>query len=478
MIKLKLSMEQKHKISPYLYMQFMEPLGTTDASVDAAWDYTKNCWNEEVINKVKELSPSMVRFGGTFIDYYHWREGVGKKQDRVPMINHCWGGLYSNHVGTHEIVDFCKKVSAEPLLMVNMESDGFDNWANPQGDNCRLGTVTETAEWVSYCNDANNAERIANGAIEPFNVKYWQIGNETSYRIMKKTGFDLQGCYDTTCRFAEAMLKVDPTLKLIGWGDKDYKGNNWCRQMSNISEIEMLAFHHHFDSGLESSPLTATDYRIDYENTWRHLMNAYKSLDEHIKVMRSDCRNKRLALTEGHFCLPGRNRNEVLSSWGAGVAYARCLNTIMRHSDVLEIATMADFFGNVWQVNAIMLPTPLGCGKEPYFQPVGSVMSLFRKYQGDYAVDVEYNGSIDAVASKTENKYYIHIANTDMNCSQEITLDLPQKIVSANLHYIAEKPDVEITPCNPDVFKVKSKKIEGNIFTLPAASVAVVEIIF
>ncbi len=26
-------------ISPHLYMQFMEPLGTTDSSVEAAWDY-------------------------------------------------------------------------------------------------------------------------------------------------------------------------------------------------------------------------------------------------------------------------------------------------------------------------------------------------------------------------------------------------------------------------------------------------------
>jgi hypothetical protein len=27
------------EISPHLYTQFMEPLGTTDASVEAAWDY-------------------------------------------------------------------------------------------------------------------------------------------------------------------------------------------------------------------------------------------------------------------------------------------------------------------------------------------------------------------------------------------------------------------------------------------------------
>lgn len=31
-------------ISPYLYMQFMEPLGSNDGSVEAAWDYRADDW--------------------------------------------------------------------------------------------------------------------------------------------------------------------------------------------------------------------------------------------------------------------------------------------------------------------------------------------------------------------------------------------------------------------------------------------------
>ncbi len=44
MINITVSKEKKHKISPYLYMQFMEPLGTADSSVDAGWDYQNDCW--------------------------------------------------------------------------------------------------------------------------------------------------------------------------------------------------------------------------------------------------------------------------------------------------------------------------------------------------------------------------------------------------------------------------------------------------
>ena len=61
-----LKQESLHEISPYLYMQFMEPLGVADTSVDAAWDFVENRWEPEVIEKTKELAPTMVRFGGCF----------------------------------------------------------------------------------------------------------------------------------------------------------------------------------------------------------------------------------------------------------------------------------------------------------------------------------------------------------------------------------------------------------------------------
>ncbi|MBQ8342080.1 MAG: alpha-L-arabinofuranosidase [Clostridia bacterium] len=483
MATLKIDTNKKHKISPYLYMQFMEPLGVADASVDAAWDFVENDWFPEVIDKVRELGPTMVRFGGCFASYYHWQEAIGPMKDRVPMVNYAWSGLYHNRVGTHEFLDFCRRVNAEPLIVANMESEGLDFWQHPKNDTVRMGTAAEAAAWVDYCNNPNNAQRIANGAEQPFGVKYWQVGNETSYRTVgyrnteRHCGFTAEGCYETTQRFAAAMRQADPSIKLIGWGDNKaaHDGANWCKTMSE-ADVDMIAFHHHFGSGLENSPLRGTEYRDNYECTWIHLMHAHKSLDSHISLMRENCGNKRLAMTEGHFMLPGRNRNEVLSSWGAGVAYARCLNTIMRHSDVLDIATMADFFGNVWQVNALMLPTPIRAGK-PYLQPVGAVMSLFGHHQGEYALDAAIKDSVDVVASATGDTVYLHVANTDMRRDKEIELDLGGKTIeSIDVYYIAENPATEITPVNTDVFAVKHTAVDGNRFTLPRAAVAAVEI--
>ena len=106
----------RYELSPYLYMQFMEPLGATDASVEAAWDHLRDDWREDVLEVTRELAPTMMRWGGIFLDFYRWREGVGPREKRPPMLNLLWGGIESNQVGTVEFVDFSRRVGAEPLI--------------------------------------------------------------------------------------------------------------------------------------------------------------------------------------------------------------------------------------------------------------------------------------------------------------------------------------------------------------------------
>src|SRR5690348_10024139 len=69
--------QPRFDISPWLYMQFMEPLGVTDSSVEAAWDYDRDDWRKDFVDVVKDLAPGAMRFGGLFSRHYKWREGVG-----------------------------------------------------------------------------------------------------------------------------------------------------------------------------------------------------------------------------------------------------------------------------------------------------------------------------------------------------------------------------------------------------------------
>src|ERR671937_897402 len=143
------------ELSPYLFMQFMEPLGATDGSVEAAWDHLRNDWREDVVAVTRELGPTMMRWGGIFADFYRWREGVGPRERRPSMLNLLWGGIESNQVGTSEFVHLCRRVGAEPLICVNFESDGRRQYMNARG-RVRTGDASEAAAWVAYCNDPEN----------------------------------------------------------------------------------------------------------------------------------------------------------------------------------------------------------------------------------------------------------------------------------------------------------------------------------
>jgi alpha-N-arabinofuranosidase len=330
------------ELSPYLYMQFMEPLGVTDSSVDAAWDFWANRWREDVVEITQELAPTLMRWGGCFCSYYRWMEGVGQRAQRKPMLNVLWGGIYNNQVGTDEFVDFCSRVGADPLVVVNFESDGRKQWATAPNGDIRSGDANEAARWVDYCNNPSNALRISNGVDEErHGVKLWQIGNETSY---DPNAFDVETAGKKTVEFAKAMRQVDSEIDIIGWGD-----SGWAPRMAEIAgeELQYLAFHNGFRAGGADSPLQGIEYRKDPARTWEYLMRACHAQESRIKEMREQVAgyNIPLALTECHFSLPGRNRCEVLSTWAAGVANARTLNVHQRNGDLLKIATLADFCG-------------------------------------------------------------------------------------------------------------------------------------
>ena len=117
----------------------------------------------DVIEALKELKVPIIRWpGGCFVDAYRWRNGVGNA--RKPYGGPRWGVIEQNNFGTHEFVELCRRIEAEPYICFNSLAD-----------------VRENLDWVAYCNSTFGplAEmRRANGHPEPFDVKYWSVGNE------------------------------------------------------------------------------------------------------------------------------------------------------------------------------------------------------------------------------------------------------------------------------------------------------------
>jgi alpha-L-arabinofuranosidase len=270
------------------------------------------------------------------------------------------------------------------------------------------------------------------------------------------------------------MHQVDSSIKLIGWGD----GDGWSAKVMDAAgeDLEHIAFHCHFDA---PEFIAKNGHRLDPAKAWELLMGIIDFPEKRVSEMREEVKGYSitLAITEGHFTMPSRNRGDVLSTWAAGVADARVMHIYERNSDLIKIATLADFCGNRWQVNALMIPTP--SYRKTYMMPVARIMQLYRKHVGEKTLDVtNAPDGLDIAASRTGDRIFLHVVNTSMTKSVETQFDLSGlKITGGKVFEIADEPFREVSEYEPDVFLTKEHTLpKDNRWTFPAASVSAVEL--
>lgn len=163
----------KDTISRFIYSQFAEHLGHGVygglwVGENSSIPNTRGIRND-VVAALKTIKVAAVRWpGGCFADEYHWKDGIGPRENRPKMVNSNWGGVTEdNSFGTHEFMDLCDQLGCEPVICGNIGS----------------GTVEEMADWVQYLtSDGDNpmtALRKKNGREKPWKVRFWGVGNET-----------------------------------------------------------------------------------------------------------------------------------------------------------------------------------------------------------------------------------------------------------------------------------------------------------
>jgi alpha-N-arabinofuranosidase len=175
------------KIAPEIYGHFAEHLG--GVIYDGIWvgENSKipniGGIRKALVDAFLKIKPAVVRWpGGCFADSYDWHDGIGPRNQR-PRRTNFWAGAGEwpknaatdgpgrydpNHFGTNEFARFCKLVGAEPYFAANLRSLGPKDFY----------------EWVEYCNSPAGTttpaeKRAAGGDRDPFNVRYWGVGNES-----------------------------------------------------------------------------------------------------------------------------------------------------------------------------------------------------------------------------------------------------------------------------------------------------------
>ncbi|MDQ6652742.1 MAG: hypothetical protein M3Y84_08345 [Acidobacteriota bacterium] len=310
----------------------------------------------DVFERVKALHPAFIRWpGGNVAQDYHWRWGVGPRDERVTWTNLSWKNeLEPSDFGTDEFARFSRNVGAEPSLTVNVEGRG--------------ATAEEAAAWVEYCNGPTSSKygglRARNGHVEPYRVKYWELGNEIWGDWVR--GHSDAETYARNCdRYASAMRLVDPTIKLIAVGDNDMKWNRTVL-INAGKNIDYLAIHHYYGRAeMAGDPLNLMARPLFYEQFYSTVQTLIREVEPSRPI--------KLAINEWGLDLPISQQYSMVSA----LYGARLLNVFERAGDLVELSAVSDLV-NGWPGGIIqagrhgLFVSPLYLVNQTYSEHLGA----------------------------------------------------------------------------------------------------------
>lgn len=439
----------------------------------------------DVIQALKDLNIPVLRWpGGCFADEYHWKDGVGPREDRPRMVNTHWGGVVeNNHFGTHEFFELCELIGAEPYICGNVGS----------------GTVQEMAQWVEYMTFDGESPmadwRRANGRDEPWKLPFFGVGNENW-----GCGGHMRPEY-----YADEYRRYATYVRNFG-GNKVYKiacGANvsdyrWTEVLMREAGRLMngLSLHYYTVPGTWQNKGSATQFN---EEEWFTTLKKTLFMDElitrHGKIMDQYDPEKRVGMIIDEWGTwydvePGTNpgflyqQNTLRDALVAGINF----NIFHKHCDRVQMTNIAQTI-NVLQ--AIILTE----GSKMIKTPTYHVFDMYKVHHGAEALNISYKSaeykmgeeSIPeiSVSASRDGSGKIHISLCNLNHAESSSVEIDLRGISASSVtgsiLTAEKMNTFNDFENPDAVspKVFTKvDLKQHILTteLPPMSVVVLEL--
>ena len=269
-------------------------------------------YRPDLLQAIAGLRPPVIRWPGGCFRFVLPLEGRHRTaaQTRATPDDTIWDDKEVNSFGTDEFVAMCRRVGAEPLIVVNI---GTPQWNRGVMDNDFL---QEALDWIEYCNGPADSKwgkiRAANGHPEPYRVKYWEIDNETWH-------MGAETYAEWVHRFAPAMRKADPSIKLAACGSGGYgNGRNglaWNRVLIEqcADKIDYLSIHHY-----------------ENPNHYAEGPRAYEQFFRKTGELIAASKNPKLKIYVSEW-------NAQSTDWRTGLYCGGLLNAFERCGDVLEI---------------------------------------------------------------------------------------------------------------------------------------------
>jgi len=332
-------------------------------------------FRKDVMAALRELRVPIVRWpGGCFVSAYHWKDGVGS--DRQPSYDKHWKVEEPNTFGTDEFIAWCRAIGAEPYICTNAGT----------------GTAEEMSDWVEYCNGTTGRWarlRATNGHPEPYNVKFWSIGNENygSWEMGAKKAAEWSML---VAESAKLMLRADSSIHLLAAATAD---SDWTLPLLREAGkyLSYISLHGYWDIlHVKNNPSDYATCMMFTEHPGHTVRKAESLLCIAGLEQKTALAYDEWNLRSWHHpdrdeaacsAVAARDKNDIHSTYtmADAVFSASFLNTCLRHPQSVRMACMAP----VVNVRGPLFVHPNGLVRRTTFH----ALAMYANLLGEHVVD-------------------------------------------------------------------------------------------
>ncbi|BAM03343.1 hypothetical protein [Phycisphaera mikurensis] len=528
--------EKRADVSPLLFGQFLEIASWGERGPEAYADPETGELPAAVVEKLRELHAPLIRFPfGSDSRFLDWTDRVAMPGRPAPVsLERGEGGLTNRFTYDH-FLRLCEELDAEPLLVVKSWDAVFE------GGDAVAADAQQAANLVAYTNAEVDAAlppaqlalaalRAANGRIQPYGVKKWQVGNELFFGLNDRGDRDFYWTADPeeelealadaiVTRYtavADAMLAVDPTLQLVAEGEwRSERGRELILGDPRMKERFAYVTNHAYGpwktnrlrrggelinaSTLDEQTLTAFGAfyprGLDAEGRSRGL--------DDWAIEAAEAHGYRAVATEwnwngwGDFDLT----HPTVAAHARALGTAGYLNGMLRQAEHVAFATQSMMLAESWNIGGVQ-----GDPAEPgsvFLGPSGAATALYAELHGPELREVTLEGMpeplrvdltraggvigpqipvVDATATAGPGVVYVHAVQRRFDAELAVEIRVagldPGLVAAVAVHSLVREADHE-RPFASTVrrsVEVDAAGREAIAVTLPAASVSVVEI--